>query len=397
MTPHKRALFIALSVLWVTCIGVSPVFGQARIITGAGQGGLPEVKVFDAGQNAIRDFSAYSAGFTGGVRVGSGDVNGDGIADIITGAGPGGGPDVRVFDGTTGTLLQAFFAFSSNFTGGVYVAGGDVNKDGKADIIVGAGQSGGPEVKVFNGTNLSLMQDFFAFAPSFTGGVRVGSGDINKDGVFDIITGAGPGGGPEVKVFDGTNGTLLQDFFAFNPNFTGGVYVAGGDVNGDGAADIIVGAGAGGGPEVKVFDGTSGTLLQDFFAFAPNFTGGVSVGSVDLNGDGFADIIAAVATAGGPEVRVFDGQNLALLADFFAYSPNFTGGVFVAGSNPNAIAPAAPVTPEPGLLSLLAGLGIAGSVFALRHRPGKRRNREEPLMDWDQSVICRELVLPERR
>src|SRR5262249_5016676 len=74
------------------------------------------------------------------------------------------------------------------------------------------------------------------------------------------------------------------------PAFPGGVSVAFGDVNADGHADIVVGAGAGT-PEVKVFDGTGGAPLMDFFAFSPSFLGGVSVAAGDINGDGHADIV----------------------------------------------------------------------------------------------------------
>jgi hypothetical protein len=57
------------------------------------------------------------------VRVAAGDVNGDGRADIITGAGPGGGPHVRVFDGATLAELDSFFAYNPLFGGGVFVGG----------------------------------------------------------------------------------------------------------------------------------------------------------------------------------------------------------------------------------------------------------------------------------
>ena len=69
----------------------------------------------------IREFYAYDARFTGGVRVAAADINGDGFADIITGAGPGGGPHVRVYDESTGLVMYQFYAFASNYTGGTYV------------------------------------------------------------------------------------------------------------------------------------------------------------------------------------------------------------------------------------------------------------------------------------
>ena len=157
------------------------------------------------------------------MRVAAGDVNGDGRADIITGAGPGGGPHVKVFNGVNSGLLKSFFAFSASLTGGVYVAAGDVNGDGKADIVAGAGPGGGPNVSVFDGGSNQLLHSFFAFGPGFTGGVRVAAGDVNGDGKADIITGAGPGGGPHVIVFDSQNRNVLHSFFAYDPSFHGGV------------------------------------------------------------------------------------------------------------------------------------------------------------------------------
>jgi hypothetical protein len=83
-------------------------------------------------------------------------------------------------------------------------------------------------------------------APAFVGGVSVATGDVNGDGVTDIVTGAGPGGGPNVRAFSGRDGTLLLSLFAFAPGFPGGTSVAVGDLNADGFADIVTGAGPGG-------------------------------------------------------------------------------------------------------------------------------------------------------
>jgi hypothetical protein len=297
--------------------------------TGADAGGGPHVKVFDAAGNVLFSFYAYDPGFTGGVRVAVGDVNGDGTPDIVTAPGAGGGPDIRVFDGKTGTMIDEFFAYASNFTAGVYVAVGDVNGDGKADIITGAGAGGGPHIKAFSGADNSVLQSFFAYDATFTGGVTVAAGDVNGDGKADIVTGAGPGGGPHVKVFSGTDLTVLQSFFAYDQGFTGGIFVAAGDVNGDGKADIITGAGPGGGPHVKVFDGASNALINQFFAFEDTFTGGVGVGVVDANGDGKADLLFGPGAGGGPRARVVGADGATVFADLFAFDPGFLGGITV--------------------------------------------------------------------
>src|SRR5207248_121573 len=197
---------------------------------------------------------------------------------IATGTGPGGGPHVKVFNAQTGALLRSFFAYDPTFGGGVRVALGDVNGDGVPDILTGAGPGGGPHVKVFSGADLSLLASFFAYDPTFGGGVFVASRDVSAIGRAAILTSTGAAGGPRVEAVDGTTGAVLPSFFAYDQSFSGGVRVAARDVNGDGKADIVTGAGAGGGPHVKVFDGTNRTELLSFFAYDPTFAGGVFVG-----------------------------------------------------------------------------------------------------------------------
>ena len=308
------------------------------IFTGPDDGLPPQVKKFDPAGNL--SFFAYAPTFTGGVRVAAGDVNGDGVADIITGAGPGAGPHVKVFNGANQSELASFFSYGASFTGGVFVAAGDLDGDGRADIITGAGAGAGPHVKVFSGRTGAELRSFFAYPPQFTGGVRVAAGDVNGDGFADIITGAGAGAGPHVKVFDGRSGIDIRSFFAYAPQFTGGVFVAAGDLDGDGLAEIITGAGAGAAPHVKAFNGKPGAELHSFFAYPVQFTGGVRVAVGDVNGDTIPDLITGVGAGGPPEVKAFHGQTLAVLGAFMAYDPAFTGGVFVAGSPPRAAEPA---------------------------------------------------------
>src|SRR5262249_25300624 len=108
-------------------------------------------------------------------------------------------------------------------------------------VATGAGAGGEPHVKVYNADG-SARFEFYAFSANFDGCLRVGTGEVDDDGVDDIITAAGPGGGPHVRVFNGNDGKLITEFFAYNPTFSKGVYVASGDIDGDGRAEIITGA-----------------------------------------------------------------------------------------------------------------------------------------------------------
>jgi FG-GAP-like repeat/FG-GAP repeat len=247
---------------------------------------------------------------------------------IAFGSGPGQAPEVKVFDTTTGAYTFDFNAYDAAFQGGVRVAVGDVNGDGTPDIVTGAGPGGGPHVKVFNAVDLSLMQSFFAYDAGFTGGVTVATGDFNGDGIDDIVTGAGPGGGPHVKVFDGTNLALLQSFFAYSDQFHGGVFVAAGDFNGDGLPDIVTGAGAGGGPQVIVYDGQTLAPLQSFFAYDLNFTGGVRVAAMDLQNNGTTELFTAPGAGNSPLVKLFrNGQPDPNLPSIQVFDSSFTSGV----------------------------------------------------------------------
>jgi len=299
--------------------------------TGADAGGGPQANVYNAATGAlVTSFFPFAPTFTGGVRVAVGDVNNDGTSDIIAGAGPGAGPQVTVFDGNTFQPILSFFGLPAGFTGGVYVAAGDVNRDGFADVIVSADRGGGPQVTITSGRDGSMLASFFATTPTFTGGIRVAAGDINGDGFADVIAVAGPGGGPQVTIFDGRSLSVLTAFYALTPTFTGGLFIAAGDVNNDGRADLIAGADRGGGPQVTVFNGPDLQMLASFFALPPQFTGGVRVGFT-RNFNGRPGILSTAGPGGGPQVTAYDGTTLAALGSFFAYNPAFGGGVFIGG------------------------------------------------------------------
>jgi hypothetical protein len=304
---------------------------------GADAGGGPQVTVFDASTGALKfSFFAYDPNFMGGVHVAVANVDGDGSPDIITAPGPGMSSDIRVFDGATGQMIIEFMAYTPAFLGGVYISAADFNHDGFADIVTGAGPGGGPHVQVFDGKSLTQgavqnLFSFFAFDPNFHGGVRVAAGDVNGDGTPDIVTSAGPGGGPNVRVFSGTTGAKIQDYFAYDPTFTGGVFVAVGDTNGDGFADVVTGAGLGGGPHVEVFSGKDTSLLDSFLAYDASFTGGVRVGVLDGAPGHHGDILMEGGPGPAQQFEIFDPTLQQMLSQEFVFDPNFTGGAFVGG------------------------------------------------------------------
>jgi hypothetical protein len=131
---------------------------------------------------------------------------------------------VRVWNSESTTERFGYSAYSPAFLGGVYVAAGDINRDGRVEIFTAPGASGGPQIKVFSGTGVE-QQSFLAYAVGFTGGVRIGAQDIDGDGLADIVTGAGPSGGPHLRIFRASNGSEINGFMALDVSFLCGVYV----------------------------------------------------------------------------------------------------------------------------------------------------------------------------
>ena len=294
--------------------------------------GSSTVNLYDpaTGQPMATGTAVPFPGFDGPITVVSGDFNNDGVADLVAGAGFGGGPAIAILDSQTGQVMEAFWAFDPAFTGGVFVAVQDTNGDGILDIIASAGPGGGPEVRIFNGANLNLLRSFYAYDQSFTGGVSVATIDFNNDGILDIVTGAGPGGAPHVKVYDGATNAILSQWYAYPASFTGGIFVAVGDIGNDGTFEVVTGAGPTGAPVVAVWDPFTGALLAQFMAYAESFTGGVRVAVNDGNGDGIADIVTGAGPGGGPQVNVFSFPALDLLFSFYSGEATNPGGVFVS-------------------------------------------------------------------
>jgi serralysin len=135
--------------------------------------------------------------------------------------------------------MFSFFPYGDGFNGGVNVAAGDLNGDGVDEIVTGPGAASleGHECLVFylggipgsgsSSTFLWVEKFRFMVTQHFRSEVRVATADLDGDGRAEIITGSGEGDAPIVGVFEGTTGASLGHFFASDPTYRGGLFVAG--------------------------------------------------------------------------------------------------------------------------------------------------------------------------
>lgn len=325
--------------------GVAPPSAPA-VLLGLDAGELPEAQLIGLLLPAVqkRALRPYNTAFQGGVRVASGDVTGDGVDDVITSTGPGGGPHVKVFDGSTGETVRSFFPYDASFQGGVNIAAGDVTGDGVDDIITGAGGGSGGHIKVFDGATGAELLSFFAFPGTTAGATVTTVGDLDGDGHAEIVAGrtACPCNfGGHVKIFSGASGAPLQTLSPFGDDYPGNVAIWGDPhVNESGLKRIVVGGGPGAGPHIRVINLATGQQLASFFAYQSNeFAGDVRVAIADCDDDGVGDIVVGVGpgplAAGAPHVKVFDGRTYTLIDTFpqswsHVYPRNRNSGVYVS-------------------------------------------------------------------
>jgi hypothetical protein len=142
-----------------------------------------------------------------------------------------------VYDGRTlGTaptrLLGDFLGFAPDLRAGSWVASADVDGDGFADVILGAGDGGAPRVVAYSGRALAAgggpveVASFFAGDPAARSGARVAAADLDGDGRAEVLAAGGPGVLPVVSTFDPLDGTRTDAFYAFPTNDLRGVSVS---------------------------------------------------------------------------------------------------------------------------------------------------------------------------
>ncbi len=265
--------------------------GTQEIVVGAGAGSLPEVQVLGSDGSRRASFFAYAKDFKGGVRVAVGDLDGDGIGEIVTSPGPGMEPLVRRFraDGSF-TKPNGFLAYAGKLRSGIRVAVGDLDGDGKAEIVTAPGFGGGAHVRIWRGDFTPLHGDFFAFDDGTRDGLTItllktASGPrlaVSVEGWHD----------PIVRLFAWRDGLFVyeHEFRAYSPGWKHGVLLAGFDHDGDGNDEIVVTPNGGSAADLRVYN-RAGEERARLLVMDPAYRGAVSAASADIDGDGSSELI----------------------------------------------------------------------------------------------------------
>jgi hypothetical protein len=266
-----------------------------------------EVLVLTGDGALLYRFRAFDAGSHYGANLCAGDVDGDGTDEIIASRGPWHNNDtlIKVFTGR-GTEVASFYAFPGKKYG-ANIAAGDVNGDGKDEIIAGLGPGQGyrPVIKIFTGVGIPLLEfqvddyiDDVEYYKTVRHGIRVSAGDIDGDGIDEIVAGTA-----HVKPYQtywtvidldkDTTAPLQSPWLRiFIPGALYGVNTAIGDVDGDGLGEIVAGPGpySYSGAHLRVLK-SEGEALFETFPFDAHY--GLTVATADLDGDGTSEILAS--------------------------------------------------------------------------------------------------------
>ncbi len=264
---------------------------------------VPEIKIFGPDLSFKTSFMAFSDNFRGGVNMALGDFDGNGVEEIAVAPKSKGGPQIRIFS-RAGKLLGQFFAFDKDLRGTLNISAGDIDGNGRDEIIATFEGGDSSMVRIFKPTG-ELVSEISPFGDNFKGAVNVSTGDFDGNGVKELVVAPAFGGGPQIRVFN-AQGRLLGQFFAFDKNMRYGITPVCGDFDGNGIDEIIVTSGRKGDSTVKMFD-SHGHFSGDFMAFGDDFKGTIYISVDDIDGNGQDELIATSADE-EQLYRVFSGQ-----------------------------------------------------------------------------------------
>jgi hypothetical protein len=265
--------------------------GQSEIVVTYGETDWPILKIFRVDGSLVNSWHPYPRGFTGEIVVTSADFDNDGKEEIVTGAGAGGGAQVRVFDGYgEPKFVPSFFAREKDYRQGIKVAVGNIDENVEKEIIVSSIYEDGAMISFFDRYGKEVKKSITIELVDNFEAPNIETIDLGEDNVEEILVGLSSGNKPEIRMIR-LDGSLINSFNVYGETFLGGVnftVVDSGDEN-----LIITGAGFSGGPHVRFVDGFGKVKIDPaFFSHDRTFRGGVRVAYGDITGDGNMELLA---------------------------------------------------------------------------------------------------------
>lgn len=322
-------------------------FDPQYVIVGQAAGGRGEVRVYAAETGRRQSlFRPFNGAPKGGVEVAGGDpIHGGGL-EVVSGTGPGSSPQI-VVSSISGRRLTSFAPFPKKLTTGVEVAVGDVDGDGRDDLVTAPASKYPGLVRTFtyraSSKKFSRLTDFSAHGSRYRGGVNLAVQDLNLNGFAEVIVApAGRGRGSTIEVYEYSPATRRfarqASFSAYSRSFQGGIRLATADVDGDGRAEIITSP-APGLTDIRVFTYASqkATLFKAFLAGSKSFRGGADVAGLDVNRDGRSEVLTVTYRDGASGLRTFSWNavnrtfsRLSTKLPTYAFAASFQRGVRMA-------------------------------------------------------------------
>lgn len=244
------------------------------------------LRFFDANGNRVRNgFFVFEDGYKGGDKIARIDLDGNGKRDLLV------VHNNRIMAWRDdGQIYMRVYPYTVSYGGELRVAIGDLNGDGFKEIYVAPSDGYPAPIKIYTRHGRKMKQDWYPFGEKYSGGYSLAVANTDGGKKSELIVGAGKGVEPRVYLYD-YQFSPLTNLLAFEKSFRGGINVTGGDVNGDGKDEVIIGAGAGKKPIIKVFSADGKQIGSEFFAYQTFAAPGIEVLSADVDFDGKDDIV----------------------------------------------------------------------------------------------------------
>lgn len=230
----------------------------------------------------------------------------------------------RFFGPTGHRLRNGFFVFDARYRGGAQVASIDLDNNGKNDLIVATGN----KLEAWRDDGLPFMKRY-PYTANYKGELRIATGDLNEDGLYEVYVAPSAGHALPIKVFTRHGRQMKNDWYPFGTDYTGGYTLDVRESVGRRNNELIIGTGANSDPIVHIYD-RNYDFVTAFYPFETTAVrGGVSVAAGDFDGDGIEEIVTGAGPGSKPRVRIFDGRGEQLYSEFMAFSAIGAPGVEV--------------------------------------------------------------------